>query len=300
MDGFLSLHKPHGLTSHDCVAKVRRLLKTKKVGHGGTLDPLATGVLPIAIGKATRLLPYLPTDKAYRGRVRLGVRTNTDDLEGEVISSGDASHLQLADVAALLPSFTGNIWQIPPAFSAIQVNGQRLYKLARAGEEVIVPSREVYVDSINILEWFPGEFPEVNLEIVCGTGTYIRAIARDLGEKLGTGATLAGLLRTRSCGLDLSVSKSLADLEASVAAGSYQPIDCGLLLNHLPQIELPEELVADWYCGKPISLKIIAPNLDLLEDTIVAVFEANKSCLGIGKISHREDIFLQPKTVLSK
>ena len=159
VQGFLNLNKPFGLTSHDCIARVRRLVRLKRVGHGGTLDPTATGVLPIALGKATRLLQYLQQDKAYHATIRLGVRTTTDDLEGEVVARHSAPELMLENVKVLLPLFVGKIQQIPPVYSAIQVKGRRLYDLARAGVEVEVPVREVEVYGIEVLAWRPGEFP---------------------------------------------------------------------------------------------------------------------------------------------
>lgn len=135
MNGFLNLNKPFGLTSHDCVARVRRLLHLKRVGHGGTLDPAAIGVLPIALGRATRLLQYLSHDKAYRATVRFGVRTATDDMAGEVLAADPCPQLTLPEVQKFLPQFLGKIQQIPPSYSAIQVGGKRLYELARAGKQ---------------------------------------------------------------------------------------------------------------------------------------------------------------------
>ncbi len=143
MQGFLNLNKPFGWTSHDCVARVRKLLRLKRVGHAGTLDPAATGVLPIAFGKATRLLEYLPGTKAYQATIRFGVRTTTDDLQGEIITSAPCPNLSLAAVKTVLPQFEGKIEQIPPSYSAIQVDGKRLYDLARRGEKVEVPVRTV-------------------------------------------------------------------------------------------------------------------------------------------------------------
>src|SRR6478672_6237294 len=224
VQGFLNLNKPTGMTSHDCVAKVRRLLKQKRVGHGGTLDPAATGVLPLAIGRATRLLQFLRSDKAYRATVRLGVRTTTDDLEGETLSAEAAPELALESVRAALPQFVGQLQQIPPAYSAVQVEGRRLYSLARAGEAIEVQARAVEVYGIEVLDWRSGDFPELDLAIACGPGTYIRAIARDLGEVLGVGGTLAALTRSESCGLTLADSLSFADLEAQLTAGTFTPI----------------------------------------------------------------------------
>ncbi len=207
--GFINLNKPHGWTSHDCVAKLRRILKQKRVGHGGTLDPAATGVLPIAVGKATRLLSYLPENKAYQARIRLGMLTNTDDLEGEIIKTQPSNSISIEQIQAILPQFIGEITQTPPIYSAISIGGKRLYQLARKGESVEVPSRQVTISHIDILAWYPGEYPEIEIAIACGPGTYIRAIARDLGNKLGVGGTLANLIRTQSCGLKIEDSITL-------------------------------------------------------------------------------------------
>jgi tRNA pseudouridine55 synthase len=250
MDGFLNLNKPAGFTSHDCVAKLRRLLRTKKIGHGGTLDPAATGVLPIAVGRATRLLQYLDPDKAYQATIRLGMQTTTDDLEGEVLHQTPASHITLEAVQAALPQFIGQIQQIPPHYSAIQVGGQRLYDLARAGQALEVPARSVRVDAIELIEWAPGEFGHIQVAIACGPGTYIRSIARDLGAALGVGGTLATLLRTRSCGLDLSGAVTFEQVEAETAALINPP----LLLRHLPQLVLEADLARRFCQGQKLPL----------------------------------------------
>jgi tRNA pseudouridine55 synthase len=239
MDGFLNLDKPFGFTSHDCVAKVRRLLHTKKVGHAGTLDPAATGVLPIAIGRATRLLQYLPQGKAYRATVRFGLTTATDDLEGEVLTETDASALTLATIEPQLPQFLGQIDQIPPSYSAIQVDGQRLYHLARSGQMITAPLRQVEVLAIEILDWRPGLVPELDLAISCGPGTYIRAIARDLGSVLGVGATLAALCRTTSSGFDQATSLTFDQLAEQVEQETFQVLDPIQALISLPPIILP-------------------------------------------------------------
>lgn len=254
MDGFINLNKPAGLTSHDCVAKVRRFLKQKRVGHGGTLDPAATGVLPIAIGRATRLLQYLSHNKAYRARIRFGIQTTTDDLEGEVIASTPAPTLTLEQVKVLLPKFQGTIQQIPPRYSAIQVGGKRLYDLARAGEAVEAPVRTVEIFRIEVLGWFPEEFPELEVAIACGTGTYIRSIARDLGALLGVGGTLASLLRTESSGFLLENSLTLEELEAQVQGGTFQAVDGAIALPHLDTITLAGDEIRRWLLGQKIAV----------------------------------------------
>jgi tRNA pseudouridine55 synthase len=300
VDGFINLKKLPDWTSHDCVAKVRRILNMKKVGHGGTLDPAAVGVLPIAIGKATRLLQYLPEGKAYRAIIRLGIETTTDDLAGEVIYRESPIDLTIDQIRAAIPEFIGEIIQTPPMYSAIQVNGQRLYKLARAGEVIDVPTRQVNIHSIDIINWTPGDFPEVEVQIACGGGTYIRSIARDLGVKLGTRGVLAFLERNASCGFQLANSITLAELEHQQQAGSFVPISADRGLAHLPTASLMNpELVKFWGQGKrlPISELNLAP-LTAPSDGYFKVMDEHQ-CLGIGEICQIETEFLLvPQTVL--
>ena len=196
MFGFLNLDKPLHMTNHDVVAKARRKLGTKKIGHAGTLDPLATGVLILCVGAATRLSEYvMDSTKRYRARVQLGVTTTTYDAEGEVTRRADAGAVTRADVERALESFLGNIGQVPPMYSAIKQGGRKLYDLARAGETVERQPRAVRIDALTITEWQP---PEFTLDVTCSAGTYIRSLAYDVGERLGVGAHLAGLVRTAS------------------------------------------------------------------------------------------------------
>ncbi len=262
----MNLNKPTGLTSHDCVGQVRRLLSLKRVGHGGTLDPLATGVLPLALGPATRLLQFLPTGKAYRATIRLGMTTTTDDLAGEPIVAHSAVELSLESIHAALRQFQGTIQQIPPAYSAVQVQGQRLYDLARAGKPIEVKARTVEILKLDILDWRPGApacgaFPELDLAIACGPGTYIRAIARDLGAILHVGGTLAALTRTQSGEFKLCESLTLAELQAQVQSGRFSPISPEAALAHLRAIALPAELAQRWCWGQKISLSSNSVNL---------------------------------------
>jgi tRNA pseudouridine55 synthase len=278
VNGFLNLNKPAGLTSHDCVARIRKLLRTKKVGHGGTLDPAATGVLPIAIGKATRLLQYLTHDKAYNATIRFGVKTATDDLEGEVLASRSAAELSLEQVKDYLPQFEGTIAQVPPRYSAIQVGGKRLYDLARSGEVVEAPVRTVRIDRIEILDWRSGDFPELDIAISCGTGTYIRSIARDLGELTGTGATLAALLRTYSSGFAIENSLTFEALTEQVEANTFQPISPEAALHHLQIIHLSPEAATRWCNGQ----RILWKEFDGKEEIFYQVQEGDRF-LGIGQ-----------------
>ena len=254
MFGFINLNKPLGLTSHDCIYKIRRLLKLKKVGHGGTLDPMATGVLPIAVGKATRLLQFLPQSKAYRARIRLGIATTTDDLEGEVIATKSTNHLAKEEIIKTLEQFQGEITQIPPAYSAIKKNGKKMYELARKGIDVEVPPRIVTIKQIKILDFIEGDFLEVDVAIDCGVGTYIRAIARDLGQALGVGGTLAGLIRTKSSGMTIENSLTLEDLAARLQQNQSIFLEPTQALAHLPAIILSSQESNKWLQGQAIPI----------------------------------------------
>jgi tRNA pseudouridine55 synthase len=210
LDGFLIVHKPVGPTSHDIVALVRRVLKTRRVGHAGTLDPLAEGVLPIALGRATRLLQELTdADKEYQAEILLGRTTTTDDAEGEVTAQKSLPPLDVPELAAVLERFRGTIMQVPPAFSAVKVAGRRAYELARAGEAATVASRPVTISEIEILSW---EQPLLCIRVRCSKGTYIRSLARDVGEAIGTGASLQALVRTRVGSFDRSSAITLEQL----------------------------------------------------------------------------------------
>jgi len=298
VDGFINLKKLPDWTSHDCVAKIRRILQTKKVGHGGTLDPAAVGVLPIAIGKATRLLQYLPEGKAYRAVIRFGVQTTTDDLEGDIIYSEPVTDLTIAQIQAVIPEFIGEITQTPPMYSAIQVNGQRLYKLARSGEVVEVPTRQVRIDKIDILNWTPGDFPEVEVQIACGGGTYIRSIARDLGDRLGTKGVLAFLERNASCGFQLADSITLEELEQQQQAGTFTPMLPERGLAYLPTATLTTaESIAAWSQGKRLPLDELTLTPPSGSIGYVKVMGTER-CWGIGEIQSNLQHLLVPKAVL--
>lgn len=221
--GFLNIDKPLHLTSHDVVSRVRRAFGVKKVGHAGTLDPLATGVLVICVGSATRLSEYVMHQaKAYRARVRLGVITTTDDAEGEITAEHAAAHITRAQVEAVLPRFTGDIQQKPPIYSAIKQGGRKLYERARAGEDVEVKPRPVHIDALEVTDW---DNPEFTLEVTCGSGTYIRSLARDIGAALGVGGHLAGLVRTRSGRFTVEDAVSLGALAGNPQQHLIPPRD---------------------------------------------------------------------------
>jgi tRNA pseudouridine55 synthase len=216
--GLIIVDKPGGMTSHDVVARIRRLARTRRVGHAGTLDPMATGVLLVGVEKATRLLGYLAlTEKQYDATIRLGRSTSTDDAEGEATGTAPAGGVSAAALARAVAGLTGEIWQVPPAVSAIKVGGQRAYRLTRAGAAPDLPPRPVTVYEFTVTAVRPatgadGEFLDVDATVRCSSGTYIRALARDLGAALGTGGHLTRLRRTRVGGYGLDAARTLEQL----------------------------------------------------------------------------------------
>ena len=218
MDGFLLVDKAGGMTSHDVVAMARKKLDTKKVGHAGTLDPMATGVLVLGVGIATRLLTYI-TDgkKSYQGKISLGSATHTDDKEGDVIFTAPENKLQLitdSQIKEQLAGFVGNIKQRPSSVSAIKIDGKSAHARVRAGEDVDIPERDITIDEIEVKQIFRlASSIEIDLSVTCSAGTYIRAIARDLGEKLGVGGHLTQLRRTLVSPFTLEQCKDIADAQ---------------------------------------------------------------------------------------
>lgn len=244
LDGILVVAKPAGPTSHDVVALVRRLAATRRVGHGGTLDPFASGVLPIFLGHATRVVEYhLGDEKAYRATVCFGATSTTDDLEGELTPATGAAPGR-ATVEAGLAGMVGRISQRPPAYSAIKVGGRRAYAMARAGETVVLAAREVTIHALTLESWDDADpdRPVAVVDVRCSAGTYVRAIARDLGEALGNGAYLGALTRTASGPFALDGATPLDDVRAAAAEGPagllpyLRPVDAGL--DHLPEVRL--------------------------------------------------------------
>lgn len=213
--GLLIVDKPAGLTSHDVVARCRKLFKTRRVGHAGTLDPMATGVLVLGIERATKLLGLLAlTTKSYTATIRLGQSTTTDDAEGEVTGGAPAHEIEDEAWQAVVKTLTGTISQVPATVSAIKVDGQRAHKRVRDGEEVVIPAREVTVDRFDVLATrVDGEFLDLDVEVDCTSGTYIRALARDLGAALGVGGHLTALRRTRVGPFGLEGARTLEELE---------------------------------------------------------------------------------------
>ena len=258
-EGILSLDKPLNLTSHDVVQKVRRLTGIRRVGHAGTLDPLATGVLVLALERATRLLEYvMALPKTYEARVRLGEISNTYDGEGQIVEerpvTADADAIEAA-----LKQFRGTIEQVPPMYSAIRKGGQRLYELARKGVEVEREAREVTVYELTLLQW---QSPDATLRVVCSTGTYIRSLAHDLGQTLGCGGYLAGLQRTAVGSFTAAGATPLDELTRANWESRLQPADAAV--RHLRRLAVSQEAAERLAHGQWLPRREGEPEADLV------------------------------------
>lgn len=277
ISGFLNINKPTSMTSHDVVAKVRRACGIKKIGHAGTLDPLADGVLVLCVGSATRLSEYvMQSTKSYRARVRLGVVTDTYDAEGRVLRECDAAHITRDAVERALTDFIGEIEQVPPMYSAIKQGGRKLYELARAGEEVERQPRRVRIDGLALTDWSP---PLFTLNVTCSAGTYIRSLAYDLGERLGVGAHLAGLTRTASGTFTLERAVALDTLLAS-ADWTQHLIAPPAALADWPTVRLDAAAVAHIRHGRAIPAASGRGGLAFAygpEDELVAIVQKDGS-----------------------
>lgn len=258
VNGWLIIDKDAGITSTRVVGVVKRLTQAQKAGHGGTLDPLATGILPIALGEATKTVPYvMDSRKAYRFTVRLGEARDTDDAEGAVTGRSD-SRPGDADIRAALPAFTGLIQQRPPVYAAVKVQGERAYDLARRGESVALEPREVRIDELRLVERLDAD--NLELEMTCGKGAYVRAVARDLGERLGCLAHVIQLRRTAVGPFGLDQATTLAALEQIVADDSLLQIlvPVATALAGIPALAVTEPQAFRLLAGQPI---VVSPQL---------------------------------------
>lgn len=287
MFGFLSVYKPVGKTSHDVVAYFRKLLKIKKIGHTGTLDPFAEGVLPICIGNSTRLIEYLPDDKAYLAFVQFGKATDSYDIEGNVIFQSDKK-VAKEDVEQALKKFEGDIEQLPPIYSAIKVNGKKLYEYAREGKSVEFKPRKVTIYKIE-LKNFDYDNQEAQVYVECSKGTYIRSIANDLGQVLGCGGYLTRLIRTKAGKFLLENSKKMEDFLSKeiVENNLIEPIS---MLNY-ETYSLNDSEKIDISNGKPLLNKSIknAENLILVyNDCIKAIASSCNGCIKVKKVFNND------------
>ena len=282
MNGIINLKKEAGMTSHDAVFKLRKILGIKKIGHGGTLDPDVVGVLPIAVGKATRMVEFMQDEgKVYEGEITLGYSTTTEDASGEVVAETPVlSPLDETVVDEAIASLTGPITQIPPMYSAVKVNGRKLYEYARAGQEVKRPERQVTIYQFERTSpiSYEGELARFTFRVKCSKGTYIRTLSVDLGEKLGYAAHMSHLTRTSAAGMRLEDALTLEQIAERVAEEDYsflQPLELGI--GDLLKVELSDEQVEDVRNGRFISL--ISDETELAGfygEKLVAILEKRK------------------------
>jgi tRNA pseudouridine55 synthase len=248
--GILNLNKPAGMTSRRAVNVIQQIVKPAKVGHAGTLDPLATGVLVVCIGRATRLIEQVQSrSKKYRATFLLGRRSNSDDVTGEVTLVDETPDVALGEITALLPQFTGRIEQVPPDFSAVHVAGKRAYKLARRGKIVELAARPVEVHAISLVEF---KSPTLVIDIHCGSGTYVRSIARDLGELLGCGAVMSKLVRTTVGPYAIDDAIDPNDVTTDTLAELL--LSPTTAIAHMPQYRCTPPQLEDITCGRPFAL----------------------------------------------
>ncbi|KTF20611.1 tRNA pseudouridine(55) synthase TruB [Streptococcus gordonii] len=282
MNGIINLKKEAGMTSHDAVFKLRKILGTKKIGHGGTLDPDVVGVLPIAVGKATRMVEFMQDEgKVYEGEITLGYSTTTEDAGGEVVAETPVlSPLDETIVDEAIASLTGPITQIPPMYSAVKVNGRKLYEYARAGQEVKRPERQVTIYQFERTSpiSYEGELARFTFRVKCSKGTYIRTLSVDLGEKLGYAAHMSHLSRTSAAGMRLEDALTLEQIAERVAEEDYsflQPLELGI--GDLLKVELSDEQVEDVRNGRFISLVSNEAELaGFYGEKLVAILEKRK------------------------
>jgi len=299
-DGFLVIDKDKGCTSHDCVKRIRRLFNTKKVGHAGTLDPEVTGTLPIAIGSATRFIQYLPQGKTYIGKIKLGIRTNTDDIQGEIINQKGWPSISFAELDQYLNKFRGIIKQIPPKVSSVHVNGERAYKKSFNNENFELAPREVNIDELTLIDWDHVK-GIIEIKIKCSAGTYIRAIARDLGEILNSEGCLLKLKRISACGFHEQSSIKISDMEKYKNDSKNFIIPTISALNHISTLVLKnnEELYF-WQTGRAIKVDFNFFNESKTFDykKPIKVVDKRKTLLGIG-FFNKEQTTIHPKLVLN-
>lgn len=283
MDGVINVLKPSGMTSFDVIAKLRKIYGQKKIGHGGTLDPMAAGVLPVFLGKATRIIEFSEINtKTYEAEFIMNIETDTEDMTGKVISTTNKK-LENHVWIKVINKFKGKIMQVPSQYSAIQINGERAYKIARSGKKVEIPPREVNIENLEIREI---DYPYIRISVTCSAGTYIRALGRDIGKAAGCPLTMSFLLRTQMGIFNIEKAFTLEEIE-------QDPISCvqknlGELVFHLPKINLDKTIEIGFIQGKRIPI-------EKGDSKNVAVYGEQRGFLGIAEVKSG---ILHPKKVL--
>lgn len=287
--GFVVIEKPAGVTSHDVVGAVRRMTGERRVGHAGTLDPAAVGVLPIAVGLATRTVEYLSeSSKGYLAELTFGVTTDSLDGDGTVTAVNDASSLSLEQIEAVLPEFRSDILQVPPMHSAIKIDGRPLYERARKGEEIELDARAVTIHKLDVVRW---EDPVLEVFVFCSKGTYVRSLARDIGEAVGTGAYMSNLVRVSTGPFTLEESWNLNELPELIEQGHWEDIAAhpDAALHDRPVIVLNNEQATKWQNGTSVPADV-PPGL-------VRVYDVLGNWLGVGSGNPEEGIVKPEKVV---
>jgi len=289
LDGILNINKPVGMTSHDVVARVRRIIGQKRVGHAGTLDPLASGVLLLCLGQATRVSEYLIAgDKVYRASCRLGITTDSYDAEGRVTSQSEVT-VTRNQVERELLAFVGHLQQTPPMYSALKVGGTPLYRLARRGQTVTRTARLVEIHALELLDWRP---PEMQLEVHCSKGTYIRSLVHDIGQRLQCGAYLAGLVRTASGAFRIEESTTFDELEAAQAQGVTAPLlrPLDVALQAFPAVTVDDEMATSIAHGQSVQL-------DADPASLIRAYASGGGLLAL--LQHKKEDLWQPHKVFA-
>ncbi len=299
-NGFIAINKEKGCTSHDCVKQIRKLLGTKKVGHTGTLDPYVTGTLPIAIGSATKFIQYLPQDKTYIGKIQLGIRTKTDDIQGEILNKKGWPILSNNQLDNYLNNFRGVIKQVPPKVSSVHINGERAYKKVLKNEDFELYPREVKIEELVLRKWDQTS-GILEIEVSCTSGTYIRSIARDLGEILDSEGCLLNLKRISACGFHEKNSIKISDIDELNNKNTTFIIPTISALDHISTLVLTnKEEINFWQTGRVIKFDInnFVKSCSFNYKQPIKIVDHNKILLGIGFLNE-EKTTLHPKLVLN-
>lgn len=293
--GIINSFKPPGITSFQFMNAIKKLCKFKKVGHGGILDFMAQGVLPILIGEATKLTPLLfLLPKEYEGEITFGIKTDSDDIWGNILEESDSSNLTLEDIEKVKSEFIGRISQLPPQFSAKRVSGVRAYEIARRGESVELKEQEVEIYQFEILDFKEGKYPKLKFKILCSSGTYMRSLARDMGKKLGTFGTLSYLIRTAVGKLEVRDSFHLDEIEDYVLNNKIDNLIISIsnFLDFIPKVQLPQRKLTMFMNGSQIKYEH-----PFLKGGYVLVVNNFQEAVGIGKYIEDSGI-LKPIRIL--
>lgn len=298
--GVININKEKGYTSHDVVAKLRGIVGQKKIGHTGTLDPDATGVLPVCLGKATKLCDMLTDkNKTYETVMLLGKVTDTQDISGTVLSEKSTEYLNEQDVIDTIQSFVGEYMQVPPMYSALKVNGKKLYELAREGIEIERKARPVTIFEIQIKEI---DLPRVRMEVACSKGTYIRTLCHDIGEKLGCGACMEELIRTKVSRFELQDSLTLAQVQLLKEEGRLEEVLTAIdqMFADYEAVTLKEEFVSFVYNGNVFSPKHLAKRIELVDGKMVRVYDGQGRFIAVYRFKKEKYIFKIEKMFFDK